>query len=957
MGGHVKAWTDTSDFVQFIFGVCLPKPHMMDHHIGSLKTAFVGDESYAKFAEEYDSPLSQFRAYRLAPQFRRWKGSGVMAPTVSHQVHPDVPLCSFDVRGCCKDSLCDGQHQRDYVLSQSEAINYLFSQVTRSTGVEFPRIADDLKSRVPLEERGKNIVDRVQTSIAARPGASGAHVTWMRIPTTFETDVRRNPFDGGGRGDTLFPSYQLCKGCGQSRQSSRFQNSFLQQITVHGDVDKAARAEDTPAERFSDPGPSPVIRMKGREVNQLIESCSDADDCLSVLEAKLKDKDMVLASKGSMDEALALLGKALQLFPKSPPMWAMYLHLYGKRASRQAVAEAVTLAAKHNPMSPVFRILACDHEDSLTNKLRLLQESLTSVQESRESTSGRSSLALDYVLHAVHYLCSAGHSDTANKWLRGASLIRLGQGSTGQVVSLPMEFGWTLTVRDVQAFLSLLTVPDSLQLWLVALYMARSGSLPDEVVASLRFQQRCQLLPWHAVDHVKETLPLQSFVHAGELELKKTSEHQEDLERLHELWGANMFGLVSSMGNAASRTLVDGLSDWLTLQRSPWMLLLKGALRVPGDTVWDRFRSEDYAASLMAESYLSSDGVMLDKSCLQTHHAVRILAKLRWRSESKEVALATLSSAFGFSMGQTLSSAESTAEINRLRVYLFVELDRCEDNDQLTQWLLDLVLLEVLCSSESSISLLLGLIRRCGSNLRGEILQSCWADLFAISSIRLEEQLAGNAAQSAERKRLVQSVIRECHHTCMQRVYLYSVLDQALDSRRRALVSLYEDVHRKPQVDVGASLVELLSVVYQTEGASAAVESVLESDICCSHRALEYSLIVNGINGQATDPKRGLDRIPWLVSLLARFAESVRGTCEGWRALGVAAVLCADSGRLAAANEICSQILDIAPLSLAALVCVHGILRRHSQDEADRLLRTAEERGVRVDALTAARET
>lgn len=66
----------------------------------------------------YQSPLSNFRAYRYHPQYTDNIKGGFRSLTYSNNINPNSPLCAFEIYGgVCNDRDCQFQHLRDLSLS------------------------------------------------------------------------------------------------------------------------------------------------------------------------------------------------------------------------------------------------------------------------------------------------------------------------------------------------------------------------------------------------------------------------------------------------------------------------------------------------------------------------------------------------------------------------------------------------------------------------------------------------------------------------------------------------------------------------------------------------------------------------------------------------------------------------------------------------------------------------
>ena len=172
------------------------------------------------------------------------------------------------------------------------------------------------------------------------------------------------------------------------------------------------------------------------------------------------------------------------------------------------------------------------------------------------------------------------------------------------------------------------------------------------------------------------------------------------------------------------------------------------------------------------------------------------------------------------------------------------------------------------------------------------------------------------------------------------------------DGELRVWVAAIEDATKKPLIDVGISFVDAVSAAYDIEGASAAVEAVVESSTLCTWEVLTHALIVNGFKNGTRVVSSVVDKSPWLTSLMIRWAE---GAClrEKWRGYAYAALLCAESGRHAAVAELCSLVVKHSQLCVKAFAFAYECLRVcNLKAEAYQIVRQAEGLGVRAAAIS-----
>ncbi|KAL0033603.1 hypothetical protein WJX79_007018 [Trebouxia sp. C0005] len=81
---------------------------------------------------KYDSPLRVFRSYRLCDTFQTVSQLPLASPSFTHGLDPHWPLCTYDIRGSCRDAKCQYQHASDYQLENVAVLRDLHSQAIRA---------------------------------------------------------------------------------------------------------------------------------------------------------------------------------------------------------------------------------------------------------------------------------------------------------------------------------------------------------------------------------------------------------------------------------------------------------------------------------------------------------------------------------------------------------------------------------------------------------------------------------------------------------------------------------------------------------------------------------------------------------------------------------------------------------------------------------------------------------
>jgi hypothetical protein len=113
--------------------------------------------------EKYESPLLQFKAYRLTPQYYILYGNTGKPPplslTITNSYHGLWPLCQFDVRGKCLDMRCGMQHMQDGQLSFKEAVQE-YEPRLKAVGVKQPGLLEAKGGR-PAPTTSAEVTERL----------------------------------------------------------------------------------------------------------------------------------------------------------------------------------------------------------------------------------------------------------------------------------------------------------------------------------------------------------------------------------------------------------------------------------------------------------------------------------------------------------------------------------------------------------------------------------------------------------------------------------------------------------------------------------------------------------------------------------------------------------------------------------------------------------------------------
>lgn len=70
--------------------------------------------------------------YRLCETYHTVSQLPLASPTFTHRLDPHWPLCTYDIRGSCRDAKCEFQHASDYQLENVAVLRDLHSQAVRS---------------------------------------------------------------------------------------------------------------------------------------------------------------------------------------------------------------------------------------------------------------------------------------------------------------------------------------------------------------------------------------------------------------------------------------------------------------------------------------------------------------------------------------------------------------------------------------------------------------------------------------------------------------------------------------------------------------------------------------------------------------------------------------------------------------------------------------------------------
>ena len=79
--------------------------------------------------------------YRLCETYHAVSQLPLASPTFTHRLDPHWPLCTYDIRGSCRDAKCEFQHASDYRLENVAVLRDLHSQAVRSVSAYHEALA------------------------------------------------------------------------------------------------------------------------------------------------------------------------------------------------------------------------------------------------------------------------------------------------------------------------------------------------------------------------------------------------------------------------------------------------------------------------------------------------------------------------------------------------------------------------------------------------------------------------------------------------------------------------------------------------------------------------------------------------------------------------------------------------------------------------------------------------
>ncbi|EQC35998.1 hypothetical protein SDRG_06738 [Saprolegnia diclina VS20] len=145
------------------------------------------------------SPLVSLRSFRFTPAFATlYPTTSVLSNAFAHRIDPNKVLCPFELHGVCNDDQCNYQHERDYAVSSSTALQDLgrlhpLPETDASASAE--SIAAAWVSTVQAASAAASDVLFLRGSKAPTK-ASGAHQAWMDFTQSL-VSLRKMEYDLG----------------------------------------------------------------------------------------------------------------------------------------------------------------------------------------------------------------------------------------------------------------------------------------------------------------------------------------------------------------------------------------------------------------------------------------------------------------------------------------------------------------------------------------------------------------------------------------------------------------------------------------------------------------------------------------------------------------------------------------------------------------------------------------
>ncbi|XP_028305149.1 zinc finger C3H1 domain-containing protein isoform X2 [Gouania willdenowi] len=287
--------------------------------------------------QPYHSPLLVFKSYRFSPYYRTKEKLSLSSVSFSNTVDVHRCFCRFDLTGTCNHTGCPWQHMRDITLRGVQLFEDLLSyspsllscssdKDVRTSTESYMKLLFGLNSdRMNLDQKAVLLVSKVNES-------------------------RRHT-----------PPYTTWKDRRKWRPRMPQKDIVLKEDSGDETMDRhvtAGKTEDiSPASRLS---PSDVfVTFEDRryypsetdDVSNLELSVQEHPEDIA-LRVKLAFK--ILDQGRSVDEALSVLARALEIKSSDGELWIHYLTLLSLRGSRAELMEMFEVAVQRAPLHRVW---------------------------------------------------------------------------------------------------------------------------------------------------------------------------------------------------------------------------------------------------------------------------------------------------------------------------------------------------------------------------------------------------------------------------------------------------------------------------------------------------------------------------------------------------------------------------------------------------------------------------
>ncbi|GAQ82761.1 hypothetical protein KFL_001230090 [Klebsormidium nitens] len=422
----------------------------------------------------FTGALTAFRSFRLTPQYGTVWGRKLESLTWSNAVLPNWPLCATEVlSGRCSEKGCEYQHARDYVLKEKGLLAQL-----RGYGAATDTLrGKDTENKVTtLEERAAQVVQQTwRKGITAPFLVEPALKKWNEAPIpiyrvgNYLMDHRERPLPSG-RG------FSTPRAVASPVLSPGLVRPVTAGMPFIGELER------------EDDGTAPSTWRYWERV-EAVENGDGNESWEEALQRALDIVDNNLETRNTekLDQALAILARALEGNRQVPCLWAVYLELFIRRAKDdQEAVEMMEAAVRFNPSSYALWVFYLNTRTTLEGKLRICQRACSSITSSlttrvKEDSDpvNLSAALLDLTLRQPHL-----HSESGDHQAVIAEVQSLLAQATADAPSHE-----TQVENAGRVFLSGLTPSDSVVLWVSCAHLLAYGVLPNCTSSRLGFAQ------------------------------------------------------------------------------------------------------------------------------------------------------------------------------------------------------------------------------------------------------------------------------------------------------------------------------------------------------------------------------------------------------------------------------------------------------------------------------------